>query len=88
MRSRNYKAASARAGNVLNKLLTNSTYGANIVINSTAQTGHTMKNLYRITNKNGVTICMQVASSTSQARDFARMYGHRGVAHAEFVREN
>lgn len=47
-----------------------------------------MKNLYRITNKNCVTLCFQVASSEKEAIDFARMYGHRGAKNAEFVRED
>lgn len=47
-----------------------------------------MKNLYRITNKNGVTLYFQVAANEAQARDAAKMYGLRGVSRAEFVREN
>lgn len=47
-----------------------------------------MKNLYRITNKNGVTLCYQVAKSEKEAIEFARMYGHRGAKGAEFVRED
>ena len=47
-----------------------------------------MKNLYRITNKNGVTLCYQVAKSENEAIEFARMYGHRGAKNAEFVRED
>jgi len=47
-----------------------------------------MKNLYRITNKNGATLCFQVARDEQDALDGARMYGHRGARFAEFVREN
>ena len=47
-----------------------------------------MKNLYRITNKNGVTLCFQVASSEKDAVSTARTYGHTGAMYAEFVRED
>lgn len=47
-----------------------------------------MKNLYRITNKNGVTLCFQIARSEKEAIDFARMYGHKGARQAWFVRED
>lgn len=47
-----------------------------------------MKNLYRITNKNGVTLGFQVAANEDEAKDTAKMYGLRGVSKAEFVREN
>lgn len=47
-----------------------------------------MKNLYRITNKNGVTLGFQVAANEEQAKDTAEMYGLRGVSRAELVREN
>lgn len=46
-----------------------------------------MKNLYEITNKNGVHLCYQTAKSESEAVDFAKMYGHKGAKNAEFVRE-
>lgn len=46
-----------------------------------------MKNMYRITNKAGRTLCFQVAKTEREAVDTARMYGHRAAA-AEFVREN
>ena len=45
-----------------------------------------MKNLYRITNKKGVTLCMQVARNETEALDAAKMYGARGARYAEFVR--
>lgn len=45
-----------------------------------------MKNIYEITNKNGVHLCYQVARSEVQALDFARMYGYRGAHKATFVR--
>lgn len=47
-----------------------------------------MKNLYRITNKNGATLCFQVAVNENQAVDLAKMYGNRGAKQAEFVRED
>lgn len=48
-----------------------------------------MKNLYRITNKAGATLCFQVAKSESDAVAAAKnYYGHKGAAKAEFVREN
>ena len=48
-----------------------------------------MKNIYRITNKNGVHLCYQVAASEEDAVYAARnFYGHRGAKFAEFVREN
>ena len=46
-----------------------------------------MKALYRITNKQGATVCFQVAKSASEALDIARMY-QRGCRYAEFVRED
>jgi hypothetical protein len=46
-----------------------------------------VKNLYRITNKQGATVCFQVAASAASALDMARMY-QRGCWHAEFVRED
>ena len=45
-----------------------------------------MKALYRITNKQGATVCFQIAKSAGEALDVARMYQH-GCWHAEFVRE-
>lgn len=45
------------------------------------------KSLYRITDKNGSTLCFQVASNKDDAIDFAKMYGHRSARKAEFVRE-
>ena len=47
-----------------------------------------MKNLYRITNKNGATLGFQIAENEEQAKDIAKMYGVRGVKNAEFVSEN
>lgn len=47
-----------------------------------------MKNLYRITNSNGVTLCFQVAKAESEVVDAAKMYGHRSARFAEFVRVN
>lgn len=47
-----------------------------------------MKNLYRITNKNGATLCFQVAKNEEQAIDLAKMYGSKGANKAEFVRED
>lgn len=48
-----------------------------------------MKNLYKITNKAGVTLCFQVAKSEKEAVAAAKTYyGHRTAAKAEFVREN
>jgi hypothetical protein len=47
-----------------------------------------MKNLYRVTNANGVGLCYQVARTKKDAVMFARMYGHRGARYAEFVRED
>lgn len=48
-----------------------------------------MKNLYRITNKNGVTLCFQVAASGEDAVYAAKnFYGAKGAKNAEFVREN
>jgi len=41
-----------------------------------------MKNLYRVTNKNGVTLCFQVAASAKEAIEFAYMYGHRDADNA------
>lgn len=46
-----------------------------------------MKNLYRIINKRGATVCFQVARSEEEALDTARMYGKKGKR-AEFVRED
>lgn len=47
-----------------------------------------MKSLYEIKNKHGKTICFQVANSPSDALTFARMYGHKGVKTAVFIRED
>lgn len=47
-----------------------------------------MKNIYRITNRNGVTLCFQVARSEKEAVSFARMYGNKGARYAEFVRQD
>lgn len=47
-----------------------------------------MKNLYRITSADGVTLCFQVGSNWSDAIRTARhFYGFRKARHAEFVRE-
>ena len=45
-----------------------------------------MKNLYRVINKNGATLCFQVAADSAQALSFAKMYGASGARTAEFVR--
>lgn len=47
-----------------------------------------MKNIYRITNRNGVTLCFQVARSEQEAVSFAKMYGHKSARNAEFVRQD
>lgn len=48
-----------------------------------------MKNLYSITNKNGVHLCYQVAASEEDAVYAAKnYYGAKGAKNAEFVREN
>lgn len=47
-----------------------------------------MKNLYRIINKNGATVCFQVAKNEKDAVDYAHCYGHKSAAKAEFVRAN
>lgn len=47
-----------------------------------------MKNLYRITNKAGRTMCFQVAKTEREAVYTARVYGYRAAAAAAFVREN
>lgn len=48
-----------------------------------------MKNLYKVTNKAGKTLCFQVAKTEQEAVSAARnYYGHRTAARAEFVREN
>lgn len=46
-----------------------------------------MKNVYRITNKAGITLCFQVATNESEALKTAKtFYGHRAARYAEFVR--
>lgn len=47
-----------------------------------------MKNLYEITDRNGIHLCYQVAKSEADAVDTARVYGHRKAAKAVFVRED
>ena len=47
-----------------------------------------MKNLYEILNRKGIHICYQVAENEKDAIDFAKMYGHKGVAQAVFVQKN
>lgn len=47
-----------------------------------------MKNIYRITNRNGVTLCFQAARSEKEAVSFAKLYGHKGARYAEFVRQD
>lgn len=44
-------------------------------------------NLYEITNKNGATLCFQVAIDEKDAVSTAKNYGHKGAKHAEFVRK-
>lgn len=47
-----------------------------------------MKNLYNIFDRKGQYLCSQVAKNEKDAVSFARMYGHRRAARAEFVRED
>lgn len=47
-----------------------------------------MNNVYRITNKAGVTLCFQVADDEKNAIETAKMYGNRSARYAEFVRES
>ena len=43
--------------------------------------------MYKITNKNGATLCFQVAADESDAVNTAKLYGHKGAKNAEFVRK-
>lgn len=44
-------------------------------------------NLYKITKKNGVTLCFQVATDEKDAVSTAKNYGHKGAKNAEFIRK-
>lgn len=44
-----------------------------------------MKNLYRITDKNGVTLCSHVAKSKKEAIAIARNLGYKGTLKAELM---
>ena len=42
-----------------------------------------MKAMYRITNKQGATVCFQVAKSAGEALDIARMYQRGDLIHID-----
>jgi hypothetical protein len=48
-----------------------------------------MKNLYQITDRNGIHLCYQVAKTEAEAVEAARVYyGHKGAKTAKFIRVN
>lgn len=48
-----------------------------------------MKNLYRITDKNGNFLCFQVETTEKKAVQTAKMYyGFQHASNAEFIRKN
>ena len=47
-----------------------------------------MKNLYRITDKNGNFLCFQVETTEKKAVQTAKMYGFKYASNAEFISQD